>query len=260
MFVTIINDCRDNNAAGRQCTRAAAILGVTPIFVGVKNDIEAAGNLLDILDASEGQKGIILVNVAPRSGEAHHFQNGTPFAYFNYKDTLVISSISGYTLSLIKRFGLIKNVQLLDIPKVLTAIVKQDQLGIETVDRISWSQFRSFDFLPRVAGWLWRQLPLPSELYLIESVPVLKNRVWCVDNFGNVKTSLLPEESGFTLGAKIKTKIGELICYKHLRDLPDNESGLVVGSSGIGDKRFLEIMTQGGSAAERFKLKVGDEI
>src|SRR3989344_3943695 len=230
MFVTIINDCRDNNAAGRQCTRAAALLGVSPIFVGVKDDIEAAGNLLDVLDAAEGREGIVLVNVAPRNGQAHNFQNGTPFGYFRYQNTLVISSISGYTLSLVKRFGLIDRIQLLDIPKVLAALAAQGQLGTELVEKISWSQFRSFDFLPRAAFWLWHRLPLPSETYSLESIPALERRVWCVDNFGNAKTSLLPEEVGFALGVKIKTKVGELVCYQRLRDLPDNESGLVIGS------------------------------
>lgn len=39
-------------------------------FVGVTNDIQAAGNIIDILDAIEKNSGIILVNVAPRNGKA----------------------------------------------------------------------------------------------------------------------------------------------------------------------------------------------
>src|SRR5688572_12965729 len=98
MFVTIINDCKDENAFGRQATKAAALFGCSIVTVGVDSDIEAAGNLIDCLDAGEGKEGVILVNVAPRHGDAKKWPNGTPFGYFLYKETLVVTSIDGLTL------------------------------------------------------------------------------------------------------------------------------------------------------------------
>ena len=73
MFVTIINDCRDPNALGRQATRAASLFDCSVTPIGVENDLEAAGMLVDVLDAAEDRKGVILVNVAPRqsSGKKH---------------------------------------------------------------------------------------------------------------------------------------------------------------------------------------------
>ncbi|PIZ82395.1 MAG: hypothetical protein COY02_00205, partial [Parcubacteria group bacterium CG_4_10_14_0_2_um_filter_41_6] len=62
MFITIINDCKDQNAAGRQAARVACLFNIAPTFVGVQSDIEASGNIIDVLDATEGKKGIILAN------------------------------------------------------------------------------------------------------------------------------------------------------------------------------------------------------
>ena len=83
MFVRIISDCRDDNARGRVETRIAALLGVTPGFTGVANDLEAAGNLVDMLAAGLGRDGIIMVNVAPRNVKR---ENGSPFGVFKWKD------------------------------------------------------------------------------------------------------------------------------------------------------------------------------
>src|SRR5215469_12078503 len=103
MFVTIINDCKDENAFGRQQTRASMLFNthVTTIGVEFGETIEGSGNIIDMLDASDGAKGILLVNLAPRHGEGKKWENGTPFCYFSYKDTLVVSTVAGFTLSLI---------------------------------------------------------------------------------------------------------------------------------------------------------------
>jgi hypothetical protein len=105
MFTTIITDCKGENEAGRQITRYHALglgpctlIGVSSNF-GVDATIEAAGNVIDALDASEGAKGTIVVNVAPR-GVKKDGVNGNYFCYFYYKNTLVISSTKGYCLSL----------------------------------------------------------------------------------------------------------------------------------------------------------------
>ena len=96
MFVTLITDCKDDNALGRSTTRLSTLFDCNITTIGVNGwdaDLEAAGNLIDMLDASEGKKGVILVNVAPRHKSGKKWPNGTPFGYFHYKDTLVVISV-----------------------------------------------------------------------------------------------------------------------------------------------------------------------
>src|SRR6185312_15206020 len=102
MFVTIINDCTDGNTRGRQETRVMRLLNVPVSYVEIGNysELEAAGNLIDILDATDGDKGVVLVNSAPRHGRGKKWPNGTPFGYFYYKNTLVITTVAEQTLSL----------------------------------------------------------------------------------------------------------------------------------------------------------------
>mgnify|MGYP001572747578 CR=1 FL=1 len=119
MNITIINDCKDENARGRQLTRIGSIFQYPANFIGVSNELEAAGNIIDVLDANGENSGIILVNVAPRNGKAKKYPNGTPFGYFWYEKTLIISSIDGYTLSIVKKLKLTKFINVLNIPETL---------------------------------------------------------------------------------------------------------------------------------------------
>jgi hypothetical protein len=136
MFVTIINDCNDANVFGRQLTRAAVLFNTPVIPVGVHNELEAAGNLIDILDAAGGEKGVILVNVAPRHGSAKKWPNGTPFAYFYVGKTLVVASIDGVTLSLIKKLNIVDSVNLMDIPTVLDHLLAEKTIHKTLRDHI----------------------------------------------------------------------------------------------------------------------------
>lgn len=240
MFCTVINDCRDANAAGRQTTRVAALLGWPIAFIGAQSDLEAGGNLVDALDAGEGRKGVILVNIAPRSGKAKKWRNGTPFGYFWYKETLVVASVDGFTLSLAKKLGILRDLRILEIPP-----------------EYAKSQFRSFEFLPRVAQALLKGEFLESRNFLWAEVPEAPKAVWWVDNFGNCKTTLLSQDVGFQVGHLVKTKIGEPPCFESLKDVPDGVTGFVIGSSGLKDQRFLEIVIQGRSAAQDLRISSG---
>jgi hypothetical protein len=255
MFVTIINDCLDNNAFGRQLTRAASLLGCPVISIGVKNELEAAGNLIDTLDAAEDKKGVILVNVAPRHGSAKKWPNGTPFAYFKLGKTLVITTIDGYTLSLVKKLNLVQAVSLVDIPTALSYVVKKKLITSELKSLISETQFRSYEFTPRLAKWLLSGIRIPTMPYPLINVPNAPSAIWWVDNFGNCKTTMLPEDIGFKAGNKVKTPFGSLLCYNRLKDVPNKRLGLIIGSSGYGDKRFLEITIQGGNAWKKLNLR-----
>ena len=58
----------------------------------------------------------------------------------------------------------------------------------------------------------------------------------------------------------IKTKFGDLKMYNRLKDVPDQEEAIIVGSSGIKDKRFLEFVIQGGSFAKKHNVSAGDLV
>ncbi len=263
MFITIINDCRDDNTMGRQETRVMRLFGsdVSVATVGIgQSELEGAGNLIDILDASDGESGVVMVNVAPRHGRGKKWPNGTPFGYFMYKKTLVISTIAEQCLSLVKKFGLAESIEVTDVAAVVDAMILGGKLDASLRDRIVLSQFRSYDYMPRLAKWIIDGEPIPHESYPMSTIPEAPKAVWWVDNFGNCKTTLLPEECDHQVGKTIATVVGDIRCYEHLRDVPNGEPGIIIGSSGLGDKRFLEIVLQGKSAAEHFTLKPGDTI
>lgn len=261
MFITIINDCHDDNTSGRQQIRLATLFpGAAITMVGIANyrEIEAAGNMIDMLDASSGNEGVILVNSAPRHKKK--WPNGTPFGYFWYKKTLVVATIDGYCLSLVKKFRLAKEIMLTDVTTVADSFLQKGKITKELRDQLVITQFRSFDYMPRLACWLMNKEDVPHETYPIESIPNAPKAIWLIDNFGNAKTTLLPEEVGFTPGKRIQTKIGEFTCYTQLRDVAVGEAALVIGSSGIDSNRFVEIIIMGEKASDKYHLETGMEI
>ena len=267
MFVSIINDCSDGNAMNRQASRYASYLNASVFPLGVHDfgdngngELEAAGNLIDALDAAGGNKGLVAVNVAVRHGKGKKWPNGTPFGYFHYKDTLVISTIDGYCLSLVKKLKLTKKINVLDVPTVIDKMIEQDNYSKEYRKLVVDSQFRSYEFVPRVAKWLMNGIELPHEKYAIEKVANAPDAIWWVDNFGNTVTTLMPEDIKFKPGKKIKTKYGTLTCYDRLKDVPNNEAALIIGSWGIDNRRFVSLVVQGKSAAKQFGLVSGSPI
>jgi len=273
MFLSIITDCKDSATFGRQLTRTSALFKRAPIPVGVNGslddtaEIEAAGNLIDILDAGMGEKGVVLVNAAPRNQTK--WPNGTPFGYFYYRRTLVVSTVDGYTLSLAKRFGLVDSIKVYDIPTVLDYLVEEypgildDNLEKARIkaEYIKKTQFRSFEFLPRVAKWQWEDIDMPTTSMPISEIPDLDQVIYLIDNFGNAKTTILPEDINFEFGKTYNIKkVGPVKSYAKLKDVPIGDPALIVGSSGIQEKRFIEIVIQGSSAADKYGLKVGDKI
>lgn len=260
MFVTIINDCLDENALGRQATKVMVLLNAPVITIGVKNDLEAAGNLIDILDAGEGQEGVVLVNVAPRNGKAKKWSNGTPFGYFYFNKTLVVSSIDGLTLSLVKKLQITKEIRVLDIAVVMNWLENDQKIKKSELDYIIHSQFRSLEFIPRVAKWLRDGFDLPYKTISMSDVGDPPSVIWWVDNFGNCKTTLLPKDVSFMQGKKVSTEFGDFKCCYQLKDVPDGEAAIIIGSSGLTDRKFLEIVIQGKSAQEVLKLDTANSL
>lgn len=279
MVGMIITDCADNNARARQVSRFMGLFGVEPGFLGVgarMPDVEAAGNLLDQLDvitnlptSRADTPAVVLVNVAPRGDKVREkWENGTPFCYFRVKNVLVVSTYAGRALSLLKDRGMADTVELFDIPTVTAEAVKWGELSESHAQRINHTQFRSLEFLPLVAYWLQEGRPVPSTTHPVDHYDI-KGKVWCIDNFGNAKTTLLPADIDFEEGKKVTLKDGsQATCYRRLADVPKNESALVVGSSGYGKDRFLELVVQwddGGfhgsaSAETRHNVVVGSTV
>lgn len=259
MFLTIITDCQDGNARARQETRYSTLFsGVNTSFIGVSSDVEAAGNLIDVLDAAGDNEGVVAVNVAPRHKAAKKWPNGTPFGYFWYKKILVVCTIDGEVLSLVKKLGLADHVCVTDIRTVLSFA----EYPAEVVEHAAMSQFRSFDYLPRLARIVWEKKEVPSEKLSFSEIPDVTTEVWWIDSFGNCKTTLLPEDIDFEHGAKREIILNglaiEAVCYRQLRDVPDYHTGLTTGSSGFGTRRFLELVVQGTSAARHYNIQQKD--
>ncbi|HEX3082139.1 MAG TPA: SAM hydroxide adenosyltransferase [Candidatus Saccharimonadia bacterium] len=277
--VVIITDCADGNARVRQELRFEALFGVKPAFLGVGGvapDLEAGGNLLDALDgltnlpaSRAGQEAVVLVNVAPRGdGVRRRWANGTPFCYFWVGRTLVVSTYAGRALALAAACGLVNEVEVVDLPAVVAAARHWGELTEAQAERINHTQFRSLEFLPLVAYWLTAGRSVPSEPAPVEAADV-RGRVWCVDNFGNVKTTLTEDEVDFEEGREVHLADGQTaVCFRQLADVPRDTSALVIGSSGYGGTRLLEVVVQwrdGGfagshTAAGRHGLFVGSSV
>ncbi len=194
MLPTIyITDCYDENTKARQATRIQNLIpDVTSVnFIGVRSSLEAAGNLVDTLDALEGRPGLIFINVAPRG--TGRWPNGTPFGYLHYNNAHIFTTIEGTGLSLLKKLAPepLPPVRLFDVPKVVTKL----EVDAETQQHIIHSQFRSFDFLPRLAAKVLTGETLESTPW--SDIPPCPPAIWWKDNFGNLKTTLLPEDVDF---------------------------------------------------------------
>lgn len=263
MYVTIINDCADPGTMNRQVVRAATFFPAThisPVAVGAYADLEASGIIIDTIDGAMDEPGIILANVAPRHGKAKKWPNGTPFGHIKYQNTHIFSTVDGTTLSLIHKYSLAKEIEVYDIPTVLDAMIKQGKLKEHLRTPITDTQFRSYEFLPRVAKWYLDGLKIPHELHPLADFLPAPLAVWYVDNFGNCKTTAWAEDLGHQAGKKLTTQWGSIMCFDRLKDVPNGQAGIIIGSSGYRDRRFIEIVVQGKSAAKHFGIKVGDRL
>lgn len=270
---TIITDCADGNARTRQELRFESLFGVKPSFLGVGaySPMEAAGNLIDQLDVltnfpaldREDFEAIVLVNVAPRGEDIQEkWDNGTPFCYFKTGNVLVVSTYEGQCLALARDLGIVSEVGLFDIPTVTAAAVEWGDLTEKEAARINDTQFRSLEFLPTVAYWVWQGKPVPSTKRSLAELPSAKGRVWCIDNFNNAKTTLFEKDVEFVDDKSVTLSDGSTaVCKRRLADVPKDTTALTVGSSGFGDERFLEVVVgHRGRAAEKHEFEIGTVV
>lgn len=260
MNITYITDCTDDNVRGRMAAKIDGLLGEKTSFIGVKSDVEAAGNLIDILNVTNGAKGVIMVNVAPRDGVQHKWENGTPFGYLWYKETLLIASVDGYALSLLKKFGIAESINIIEIKDALPTITASGMITPAQELAIRGTQFRSLDYVPLAARYLMEHKSLPHVVYPFTEVADMPPAVWWLDNFGNAKTTYTTKEVDFVDGQNLTTALGQYAAHKSLRDVPDGALSYTIGSSGFGDVHFIELVAQGvnsGSARDALKLQTG---
>jgi len=148
----------------------------------------------------------------------------------------------------------------MDIPKALDEMITNGFISDSLRENITNTQFRSYEFVPRVAKYIYDNKDVTSEKIDIGGVDDMPKVVWWIDNFGNCKTSILKDELNIDSDGFVETKIGKLRFFEKLKDVPNKEAGLVVGSSGFMDKRFIEVVAQGKRADQHFDLSVGSEI
>lgn len=286
--VVHVNDCADDDARTRLIARSSEIVGTYAGFIGVEDSLAGGAGIITTLDALDGasdpksrkHKNVILANVAPREGEGKKHQNGSPFCYFWHGNTLVVTTVDGLALSLVKKFNIASEVRVLDTAKTLQILNQKGMITDDEEKRITETQFRSFEFSPRVASYLLRYGDIASaERKDIQEIPDAPQAIWQVDKFakyGNCKTTILPAEvlspeiverlkSGNGNNSKeavgtLATAFGILPVYRRLKDVPNGDLAVIVGSSGFGDKRLLEIVVQGGSAGKELGVSVGDAV
>ncbi|MDQ3076337.1 MAG: SAM-dependent chlorinase/fluorinase [bacterium] len=251
----IINDVGDQNGKGRQKGRFHSISGQLPIFVWIKNDIEAGFNLIDQFAALKGKPGGFICQSAPRT-DSTNGTNGTQFCYFWIGTSVFVTSVNGYILSLVKKLGLVKSVNVIKSHEAVT------QLGLGDEED---SQFRSLEWLAEfLLNSLLKGKDLPHVTLDIDEIDNLPKCVVHVDKWkkhkkwGNCKLSVTENEIPISGYLSVKGK--KIKIYNRLKDVPEGKLGVVVGSSGLKGRRFLEVVVGNGNAARKLRLKVGSKI
>jgi hypothetical protein len=274
--IGILTDCIDANARYRLRGRFAALTGMVPGIDELPRDNPAyfAGlTLADTLQAGTVALGqhqvgtILVVNAAPRNGD---HPNGPPFGYFWYQPDpdctgcqphLVVTTVADEILSPLRHRLGITEIRVVDVEQVMKeAMTAPWSYGLTDtdVDMVANTQFRSLWFQTLLAVWLDREHQFDSDIYPIPRMgPELVVHV--VDNFGNCKFEVTPEELGMAIGHKYQVKAwGRTVPVDYCERLVNvghKQPGLVRGSGGC-----LELVIRMGDAADKFDLSVGQAI
>jgi hypothetical protein len=268
-----VTDCTDANAIGRLGVEFQRLFGVTPTIIGVGSysGLEVGGNLADLLDrlkngplADRDQPGVVLGNTAPRDvAIKQRWENGTPFCYFWLDRILVATTLEEKSLALLRDLGIVEQVEVTDLATVIQEAVAWGDLTSDQARKIRHTQFRSLEYLPLLAWWIWNGKNVPSETYSLANFPSVDNLVWHIDNFGNAKTTLKGGDVKLQEGQEITLAVDgqKAVRYARLADVPDGVTAVITGSSGFGKHRFLEVVVGGkGRAVDRHRLTVGSPV
>jgi hypothetical protein len=254
-------DCKDSNALSRLSARLTALFADSNIqTVGIDKDIEAAGCILDMLDALRLGTGdyIIIGNLAPRAEK--QYKNGAPFYIAHVQGIIIIATKTCF--SLLRKLNLIDTIGQTDVETVCGTF-----LSAEETNRIANSQFRSFEYVPLLASFAadGKDIPATAEALDSFSPEKFENKIWWIDNFGNAKTTLTRTEiEDKVIGGNVTLRIDgtehTLPFFERMADVPTGVVACIIGSSGYKDVRFAEIIKQGSSVAQALGLGVGNMI
>lgn len=270
--VTYLTDCADANAQARLATRMGALFGTSPLMLPIESrnpQLRAGLTLLDVLRTTHmlGEAGfptLTLINIAPRDGK---WSNGVPFCYFRYGHHLVCSTFNPDTLALVRRHLGVETVMVTDVRTVVQhAADHWADFTQEEVEAIASTQFRSLWYLPLLAKWVVEGRDVPAEQAPIPLEGLDEPRVAVIDSFGNCKLTAQASSIAQTPGGRVEVSFvdhgvhlgtHEVTCYRRLSEVPQGESALITGSSGVD---FVELVVASGSAAQRFGLSEGMSV
>lgn len=245
-LIAIVSDC-GGQAMSRMMTRYMAI---HPDAVCVPYEsrslLEAAGNIVDAIDALNGRAGAIVCNSAPRRDTRG--TNGSAIVYLQLGQTTIVSTVGA--------LGLLKQL----MPEMTARAVDVDAFMSDLGAERDTFNFRGLEVIP----WILRRLRDGENLENVSSqqtaFPAVEPCVWLVDTIcgepTNLKLSVLRSEAPwFKPGTEVEMRLGGaspkgIGCFERLTHVPAGQLGIYEGSSGLDNERFLEIAVMGGSAAK----------
>lgn len=252
-FYSLITDCIDSNAVARQELHAQILFpGIAPTITGVHDVVALAGNIIDLVSVARhtDARGIILGNRAPRAHVQNKYDNGAPFVYAWCGDVLLVVTYSEELHAILKEF--------LDIDTWYLPSDDMREKINESYHVDPTTQFRSLFYAPCLAHYVMNHADEEGTPIEHDTLPdVHPWSVWHIDNFGNLKTLATMDDyeaSALSINGAVVPVV------KRLKDAPDNHLVVIEGSSGIDSKKFLEVVVQGGSAAERLHKDIRDNL
>ncbi|KAM0682381.1 hypothetical protein MDAP_002219 [Mitosporidium daphniae] len=274
---------------------------MTPSSSGNSTPIQSS--LSKLANASHNQKdasspftAVIIVNVAPRTESIKkRWGNGPPFCFFAISGVLVVSTYSQLILSLLFRIlkrennASLPQIHVMKTQAVIQHAANQNWIPLDEANRIINTQFRSYEFVPLAAYWIVTRggsSAIPHDLASIlekegqdqceqehqeegkrnnqADDKSLNPFIWFIDNFGNCKTSLLPEDIDFmenriysvTLENN-QSLIIKACGIKRLSDAVPLVPTVLVGSSGYKNYRFLELVIKNDNFSNKTRASIG---
>ena len=251
-------------------------------------DVDASSHIEKDEAPASPFTALIIINVAPRTESVkRRWGNGTPFCFFAIGGVLVVSTYSTPILALL--FRILKKDTSVSQPKihvmetgaVMQHAAQQQWIPQEEANRIINTQFRSYEFVPLVAYWIvtrGESGAIPCSVVSMSHLETADDDdgasqtygtsptsfIWFIDNFGNCKTSLLPEDIDFVENKKYsvtlentESLIVKVPSVKRLSDAIPKVPAVIVGSSGYKNFRFLELVIKNANFAAKTGASIG---
>ena len=262
--IALVTDC-GTQAKGRMALRLSTLFTSAYINTDFESGspLEASGNLADALDAllpfdndlPDGNCAV-LCNSAPRQRARE--QNGSRIAYGKVGRAHLIATVC--------TLGLLRKVY----PDLTVCSIDSDAFVHAYCDsRRQRFNFRGLEVIPLLLYAIssgGNDDLLGSASTPLDSFMDFEPGVWHIDQIEgqrtNLKLTYLRDEfEGLKPSKKVRIDIYgqdgsiELPFYERLTDIPSDQIGIYESSSGLGDRRFLEIAVMGGSAAEKLGIR-----